>query len=58
MPTLTVVNEFHEEDGRSKLVSRSVADSADQIEELIKMGMVEGFNSQLGKLDKIFAEEA
>jgi uncharacterized protein YndB with AHSA1/START domain len=58
MPTLTVVNEFHEEDGRAKLVSRSVADSAEQIEELIKMGMVEGFNSQLDKLDKIFAEEA
>lgn len=57
MPTLTVVNEFTEEDGRAMLVSRSFANSAEQIEELIKMGMLEGFDSQLGKLDKILAEE-
>ena len=57
MPTLRVTNEFVEEDGRAKVVSRSFADSAEQIEELIKMGMLEGFDSQLGKLDKIFAEE-
>lgn len=56
MPSLTITNEFVEENGRGKLVSRSVADSAEQIEELIKMGMLEGFDSQLGKLDKIFAE--
>lgn len=57
MPTLTVTNEFVElDDGRSKLVSTSVADSADQIEELIKMGMVEGFTSQLNKLDAMLAE--
>ena len=57
MPTLTVTNEFIEEDGRAKLISRSVADSAEQIEELLKMGMVEGFASQLTKLDSIFAGE-
>lgn len=57
MPVLTVVNEFTEEDGKAKLVSRSVADTPEQIEELIKMGMLEGFESQLGKLDKIFAKE-
>lgn len=58
MPTLTIVNELiEEEDGRTRLVSRSVAETAEQIEELIKMGMLEGFNSQLGKLDKILAAE-
>lgn len=57
MPAMRVTNDFVEEDGRVKLVSRSFADSAEQIEELIKMGMLEGFDSQLSKLDKIFARE-
>jgi uncharacterized protein YndB with AHSA1/START domain len=51
MPTITVKNEFFDEDGKTKIVSTSFADTADQIEELIKMGMVEGFSSQLRKLD-------
>lgn len=56
MPTLRITNEFVELDGgKSKLVSTSVADNAEQIEELIKMGMLEGFSSQLDKLDRIFA---
>ncbi len=51
MPSLTITNEFFELDGKTKIVSTSMADSAEQIEELIKMGMVEGFSSQLNKLD-------
>lgn len=57
LPVLTITNEFVDlGDGRSKLVSRSVADNAEQIEELIKMGMLEGFSSQLTKLDAMLAE--
>lgn len=56
MPALIVTNEFVEEDGKTKLISRSVADNAEQIEELIKMGMLEGFDSQLNKLDVLFAQ--
>lgn len=55
MPTLTVVNEFVQDGERARLVSRSVAETAEQVEELIKMGMLEGFDSQLGKLDKLLA---
>ena len=55
MPALTVTNRFVEEDGMTKLISTSVADSAEQIEELIKMGMVEGFTSQLRRLDALLA---
>jgi uncharacterized protein YndB with AHSA1/START domain len=51
MPVLTITNEFFEEDGKTKIVSTSSADSAEQIEQLLKMGMVEGFSSQLKKLD-------
>lgn len=53
MPALSVTNEFFEEDGRTKIVSTSFADSAEQIEELIKMGIIEGFSSQLNKLDTL-----
>ena len=55
MPALKVTNEFIEEDGKTKIVSTSFADTAEQIEQLINMGMVEGFTSQLNKLDKLFA---
>lgn len=53
MPALTVTNEFVEEDGKTRIISTSFADSAEQIEELIKMGMVEGFSSQLQKLQEL-----
>lgn len=56
MPALKVTNEFVEENGKTKLISRSVADNADQIEQLLQMGMVEGFTSQLLKLDALLAE--
>lgn len=55
MPALKITNEFIEENGKTKIISTSFADSAEQIEQLIKMGMVEGFSSQLNKLDKLFA---
>lgn len=56
MPTITVTNEFIDENGKTKVVSTALADSADQIEQLIKMGMVEGLTSQLNKLDAMMAE--
>lgn len=48
--------EFVEEGSNTRLVSRSTAESAEQLEELVKMGMVEGFASQLNKLEKLLAE--
>lgn len=56
MPALKITNEFIEEDGKTKIVSTSLADSAEQIEQLIKMGMIEGFTSQLNRLDQLMAE--
>jgi uncharacterized protein YndB with AHSA1/START domain len=56
MPALTITNEFIEEDGKTRIVSRCLAESADQIEELIKMGMIEGFSSQLNRLDALLVE--
>lgn len=54
MPALKVTNQFIETATGTKIVSTSLADSAEQIEQLIKMGMIEGFSSQLNKLDKLF----
>lgn len=55
MPALKITNEFIEEDGKTKIISTSYADSAEQIEQLVNMGMIEGFTSQLNKLAKLFA---
>lgn len=56
MPALTITNDFIEEEGKIKIVSRSVAGTAEQIEELLKMGVVEGFKSQLNKLALLMRE--
>lgn len=53
MPPQRFVVELIEEDGKTRLVSRSIVDSVEQLEALIKMGMVEGFSSQLEKLEKL-----
>lgn len=53
MPTLAFTNEFFEDNGKTKWVGTGVAESAEQIEQLVQMGMIEGFRSQLHKLDKL-----
>lgn len=53
MPSLTITNEFIEIDGKTKIVTTSLAASAEQIEQLIKMGMIEGFSSQLNRLETL-----
>jgi len=57
MPVLTIkVDLLDENDGNTKLAIQSMADTAEQIEELVKMGMVEGFSSQMNKLDELLAK--
>lgn len=53
MPSQKFAVELIEEEGKIRLVSRSITDSAEQLEELLKMGMVEGFSSQLNKLEDL-----
>ena len=55
MPALKSTNEFFEQDGKTKIVCTNLAENAEQIEQLVKMGMIEGFSSQLNKLDALFA---
>lgn len=47
--------EFIEEDGKTRLVNKSIANSVEELEEVIKMGMIEGFSSQLNKLEELLA---
>lgn len=56
MPAMTVTNSFIEEGGKTRIVSTCFADSAEQIEQLLKMGMVEGFSSQLNRLEALLSE--
>ena len=55
MPGQTMSVELVEEDGKTRIISRSITETAEQLEGLIKMGMVEGFSSQLNKLNQLLA---
>lgn len=55
MPSQKFIVEFVEENGKTRLISRSVTETAEQLEELVKMGMVEGFSSQLNRLEELVA---
>lgn len=53
MPVMQNTVEFTDADGKTKIISTSVTESAEQLEELIKMGVEEGWSSQLEKLEKL-----
>lgn len=55
MPSQKFTVELVEEGDTTRLVTRTVAGSKEQIEQLIAMGMVEGFSSQLEKLEALLA---
>jgi uncharacterized protein YndB with AHSA1/START domain len=55
MPALLVKNEFIAQGDTTKVVSTTYADTTEQLEQLLEMGMVEGFSSQLTKLDALFS---
>ncbi len=53
MPAQRFVVELVEEDGQTRVINRSLVDSVEELEKLIQMGMVEGFDSQLNKLESL-----
>lgn len=55
MPTQKFVVELVEENGKTKMINRSFPSSAEELEKLLQMGMAEGFDSQLNKLDDLLA---
>lgn len=56
MPVMQNTVEFSEADGKTKLVTHTVAETVEQLEEIVKMGAPEGWSSQLNKLDQLLAE--
>ena len=57
MPTQKFEVELIEENSATRVITRSITETKEQLEELVKMGMVEGFSSQLNKLEKLMVEE-
>ena len=55
MPGSQFKVEFIEDGDHTKLVCHSMTQTEEQLEELVKMGMVEGFSSQLNKLEALLA---
>lgn len=55
MPVSRFSVEFVEEDGKTRLISKSISHSVEELEQLIAMGMVEGFSSQLNRLELLLA---
>ena len=58
MPALEITVEFvATDDGQTTMISRSVASSAEEIEQLVKMGMIEGFSSSADKLERLVTQQ-
>jgi len=55
MPSLTITVSLVDRDGKTALVSRAQADSAEAIEKLVAMGMVEGVSSTYDRLEQLLA---
>jgi uncharacterized protein YndB with AHSA1/START domain len=55
MPSQKFDVEFIEEGGKTRLVNRSLVETVEHFVELEKMGMVEGFTSQLRKLELLLS---
>lgn len=53
MPVSRFKVEFIEENSQTRLVCNSLSETVEQLEQLVKMGMIEGFSSQLNKLEAL-----
>ncbi|AZM59364.1 MULTISPECIES: SRPBCC domain-containing protein [unclassified Streptomyces] len=56
MPTTDVRMTLTEHEGGTRMELRSVFDSREQMEQLTKMGMVEGLTEAVGQIDALLAE--
>ena len=56
MPSTTTRMELTERDGGTRMQLRSRFDSLEQMDELEKMGMIEGIRESVGQIDALLAE--
>lgn len=55
MPEMINTVELSEVDGKTKIITTTVAETTEQLEEVLKMGIAEGWGSQLDKLNNLLA---
>lgn len=53
MPSQRFIVELAEQGDKTRLICRSITETEQQLEELVNMGMIEGFSSQLNKLESL-----
>lgn len=58
MPTMRMVFNFEKTDAGSRFISVTTFPSVETMEELVKMGMVEGMRSAMSQLDAVLATAA
>jgi uncharacterized protein YndB with AHSA1/START domain len=56
MPEILVTMSFIEQEGKTKLIARSQFESAESLQHVLEMGIVEGFDSQSERLDFLLEE--
>jgi len=58
MPSTLVSIEFIDMNGSTKLLFRSTFDTEDTLKKMVEMGMLEGFSSQLERLDTLLEKQS
>jgi uncharacterized protein YndB with AHSA1/START domain len=53
MPALKMIIELRENNGKTTVATRCIGDSAEEIEKLLAMGMIEGYSSSCTRLEKL-----
>ncbi|WP_257350645.1 SRPBCC family protein [Pseudalkalibacillus decolorationis] len=56
MPVMLITVMFEEFEGKTKLISRTQFASVENLQQVMDMGVVEGFSSQLERLDDVLKE--
>lgn len=58
MPSMHMVFEFEDTDGGSRMTTTTRFGSAEQLEQLLEMGMEEGMTAAMGQIDEVLADLA
>nr|WP_263324539.1 SRPBCC domain-containing protein [Neobacillus sp. Marseille-Q6967] len=56
MPAMEITLNFVEQDGKTNVVTRSQFASAESLQQVMEMGVVQGFSSQMDRLDDLLDE--
>lgn len=57
MPTLKTIIRLAEVDGKTTMTIEATGETPEQVKKLLEMGMIEGFSSQMNKLDALLKNE-